>query len=92
MARFFYIRKAFLIGPVSASGEVQKLHALPGFGSADFGETANWREQGDPKTNFSRKPLIGKVNCMAPFTLRLDLFRVGGKGAEKNLSAVHDIF
>jgi hypothetical protein len=51
-----------------------------------------WREQEDPKTNFLRKPLIGKVNCMAPFTLLLDLFRVGGKGAAKNLSAVPDIF
>jgi hypothetical protein len=47
-----------------------------------------WREQGDANTYFLKKPLIGKQHCMAPFILNLDIFRVGGIGAEKNLSAL----
>jgi hypothetical protein len=34
------------------SGEVQKLRALPGFGSADFGDTANWRRFLDIVRNY----------------------------------------
>jgi hypothetical protein len=47
----------------------------------------NWREQVDAKTNFLRKVLIGKNYWLPPIKLILSIFRVGGKGAEKNLTA-----
>jgi len=41
----------------------------------------------DAKTNFLRKALIGKNYWLPPIKIILDIFRVGGKGAEKNLTA-----
>jgi hypothetical protein len=41
------------------AAETEKLHALPGFGSADFGETANWRRFLDIVRNyFAQHPEI----------------------------------
>jgi hypothetical protein len=46
-----------------------------------------WRGQRDAKTNFLKMALIGKNYWLSPIKLILSLFRVGGRGAEKNLSA-----
>lgn len=47
-----------------------------------------WREQGAPKPNFLKSPLIGKTYCLPPINLTLPMFRVTGFGGEKFLSAM----
>jgi len=70
------------------SGEVQKLHALPGFGSADFCNCKAWRGRRGAKDKFLAASLIGKIQFMPAFSLPLDLFQYTGHENERFISVV----
>ena len=62
------------------------MRARADFFAPDFTASQNWRGQWGPKTNFFRKPFIGKNYFLPAFDLTLDLFRTIGQAGEKLLS------